>query len=398
MSQPAPPNDASRVHGYALLLSGLLPVALPAAATASAGGDTPTLELAYTVDAWSVSGGGERDTRYLNQVDAIAAFDLERLFGLPRTSARIHLINNNANSVSDLAGDAQGISNIETGARALLPLEAWVEYGGDDSRWSLRAGLYDINTEFDALESSDVFLHSAHGIGTDIAQSGRNGPSIFPHTSPGLRLSFSMGDRATLRMAVLDGVPNDPDRPDHSTLRVGSDDGAFGIAEMDLRFDRQRLLLGAWGYSRDHDDLGDTDARSTSAGAYLRGEALLSGNRERGLHGFYRIGAATGRTNPFDRFYSVGLHWRGPFAGRQEDEAGIAVARAVAGRSQRWTMALEGIAAANAETALELTYRFALNDWLTLQPDLQYIVDPGLDRSRANALAIGLRMVASLAR
>src|SRR5690606_7795073 len=186
---------------------GLLPPALPAAAMVSPEGHTPAMELAYTVDAWAVTAGGDRGMRYLNQVDMIAAFDLERLFGLPRTSARIHLINNGANSVSDLAGDAQGLSNIETGTRALLPLEAWIEYAGDGGRWSLRAGLYDINTEFDALESSDVFLHSAHGIGTDIAQSGRNGPSIFPHTSAGLRLSLAIGDHATLRVAVLDGVP-----------------------------------------------------------------------------------------------------------------------------------------------------------------------------------------------
>lgn len=398
MSSPGPAVQAPlHVRGPALLLLAGLGTAAPPVIATSAEDNAHALELAYTLDAWSLDGDGNRGTRYLTQVGLAAEFDLERLFDLPRTSARLHLIHNNGNSASELAGDAQGISNIETGGRALLPLEAWVEYRGDGDRWSLRAGLYDINSEFDALDGSALFLHSAHGIGTDIAQSGRNGPSIFPHTSPGLRLSFALTDQATLRTAVLDGVPNDPDRPDHSTLRIGGSDGAFGITELDLQRGQQRLLLGAWGYSRDQDDLAGDGATGTSAGAYLRGEALLSGDEARGLRGFFRVGGASARTNPFDRFYSVGLHWVGPFAGRQADEAGIAIAHAVAGRNQLDVLAQDGIAAARAETALELTYRFALTDRLALQPDLQYVFNPGLDRSRDDALAIGLRLVASLA-
>jgi porin len=43
------------------------------------------------------------------------------------------------------------------------------------------------------------------------------------------------------------------------------------------------------------------------------------------------------------------------------------------------------------ETAVELTWRAAVTDWLTLQPDVQYIINPGSQRSLRNAVAVGLR-------
>ena len=44
------------------------------------------------------------------------------------------------------------------------------------------------------------------------------------------------------------------------------------------------------------------------------------------------------------------------------------------------------------ETTLEATYRWVLTDWLSLQPDLQYVVHPGGDPALGNALVVGLRL------
>ena len=43
------------------------------------------------------------------------------------------------------------------------------------------------------------------------------------------------------------------------------------------------------------------------------------------------------------------------------------------------------------ETAIELTYRVQFLPWLALQPDVQYIINPGTDPALKNALVIGLR-------
>ncbi len=46
---------------------------------------------------------------------------------------------------------------------------------------------------------------------------------------------------------------------------------------------------------------------------------------------------------------------------------------------------------AGAETAIELTYLLQIGKRLALQPDLQYVVRPGTDPTRKNALAVALR-------
>ena len=55
-------------------------------------------------------------------------------------------------------------------------------------------------------------------------------------------------------------------------------------------------------------------------------------------------------------------------------------------------------AAKRTETAIELTYRVQAKDWLTLQPDLQYVIHPNGDHAIGNALVIGLRLNVNLTR
>ena len=44
------------------------------------------------------------------------------------------------------------------------------------------------------------------------------------------------------------------------------------------------------------------------------------------------------------------------------------------------------------ETAIELTYRARITDGLEVQPDIQYIVNPGTDPALDNALVFGIRI------
>ena len=43
------------------------------------------------------------------------------------------------------------------------------------------------------------------------------------------------------------------------------------------------------------------------------------------------------------------------------------------------------------ETNIELTWRARVNDWLTLQPDVQYVMNPGTNPAVRNAWVVGLR-------
>ena len=45
------------------------------------------------------------------------------------------------------------------------------------------------------------------------------------------------------------------------------------------------------------------------------------------------------------------------------------------------------------ETTLELDYQYNPAPWLSIQPDAQYILDPGGDSSRGDILVLGLRTI-----
>jgi carbohydrate-selective porin OprB len=48
-----------------------------------------------------------------------------------------------------------------------------------------------------------------------------------------------------------------------------------------------------------------------------------------------------------------------------------------------------------AETTFEASYSFNINDRLTLQPDLQYVISPSGDPGLGNALVVGSRLIAT---
>ncbi len=352
-------------------------------------------ELVYSADAWrNLDGGLRRGSAYLDNLDATLTLDADALWGWRDTTVFLYALYNNGHTLSaDRVGDLQVVSNVETGVSAVRLYEAWVDtpFGANGS---LRAGLYDLNSEFDVLESANLFLHSAHGIGTDVGQSGRNGPSIFPSTSLAVRLDWDWAGPWRGRIALLDGVPGDPEQPDRTRIDLSSEDGALLIAEAERAHAGSTLLLGAWGYSArfaEWSDDGVAARRSRgNAGVYLRGEAALG---ESALTAFARVGAARARYNPFDLFLGAGLTWNGPIARRPGDSLGLALAWGEASRAYR--NVVPGRDAR--EVAIELTYRLTLGTRLVLQPDLQYVLNPGLDPASEAAWVVGLRLVATAA-
>ena len=208
------------------------------------GGDPLQLEIAYTADVWQAAAGGIRGgSVYLDNLDILVEADLDRLLGWEGATAFAYGLYNNGRSLSALSGDAQTASNIETDVRAARLYEAWLEQQLS-ANTSLRVGLYDLNAEFDVLETSALFAGSAHG--TDIGQTGENGPSIFPVTSLAARLAWDAPGGLNARAAVLDGVPGDPARPRRTTIRLGEGDGALLIGEVEAPLPAGKLLLGYW--------------------------------------------------------------------------------------------------------------------------------------------------------
>jgi porin len=363
------------------------PHALPQGTTEDTKQNALSLEFLYTADLWSAATGGvRRGVRYLDNVDVLVQADLDALTGWTGARAFAYGLYNNGVSLNALMGDAQVASNIETGVRAVRLYEAWIEQEIGD-KTSLRVGLYDLNSEFDSLEASSLFMGSAHGIGTDISKTGRNGPSIFPVTSLAARLAVDLDDRWTVRTAILDGVPGNPARPAQSAIKLSRDDGALLIGEIEHKLADGKLIAGAWHYTTAFDRIDGGQSRA-NRGVYLRGETHLTHEKDssQGLAGFFRLGIADNAINKFGAFGSLGLTYTGPIRGRDGDQLGVAVAVARTSRDYRITNVSE-----NQEVVVELTYRMPITRFLTVQPNVQYVVNPDVDPALRNAVAIGLR-------
>ena len=361
------------------------------------------LNVAYTGEMWSqVSGGVDRGNRYLDNLEVTAFADAGLLFGLDGLTFFGYALYNNGHVLADdLSGAMQGVSNIEA-VRAVRLYELWSQWEFGTGEQSVRFGLYDLNSEFDSIESAGLFINPSHGIGPDFAQSGQNGPSIFPITALAVRAMKSFG-QWSVQAAALDGVPGDPDHPDRTVIRLSSDEGALLVGQVNYAAaNGLSAMAGYWQYTADFDDLilvdaaGDPIRHDDNAGFYagIESPVLFARGEDRGMRMFLRAGQAQADVNPIEHYVGAGAVYSGPFAPAR-DQIGVAIAVAKLGQPYRTLLASEGTATEAREYNYELTYRFEVTDGFALQTDAQYIVHPGMDPELRSGWTLGLRFEVS---
>lgn len=328
-------------------------------------------DAVYTVDRMqNVAGGIKRGGATLDNLDVSATYESGNgsFFG--------QLVVTNSSTFSDeYSGDSQVVSNIDT-TSVLRLHQFWYNYQFD-SQQRVLVGVLDLNSEFDAIEPAGLFLNSSHGIGADYAQSGGNGPSIYP--TPGLSLLFEqpVTNYWSLKLAAFDAVPGDPEDPHRNDFSLSSDEGALLAAQVTRSQDDSSLTLGLWYYT-EPSDYGDGSGTGRNSGWY----ASYSVAQDDGQGYWLRVGRAKQRLNPLDYYVGAGIALPGLKDGHT---VGLAVAYA---HTSDWASDV----LASAEQTWELTYALPVNDWLSLQPDLQYVINPSADPSLDSALVVGLRI------
>lgn len=346
-----------------------------------------------TNEVWSsVDGGIDEGTTYLADAGLTLNSDLRGLFADVDAELFAYFLWNNSNSFSSrYVGDAQGVSNIDA-EQAVRIYEFWYQQQLNDDV-SMRFGLYDLNAEFDAIGTAALFLNSSHGIGAEYSQSGLGGPSIFPVTSLALRFDMAIDESNTLRYAILDGVPGDLNDRSKTSIDLGGDDGVLHALEYNLLANNgTRFGVGGWLYSADFERIEATALNPRddgNAGIYGFVDGPLYNSKSGiGINGFLRYGVANDELNVFDSYFGAGAVATGLLPARPDDRFGIALASARAGDPYR--RAVAG-AADSHESTIEFTYSTQITNWLRLQPDVQYVINPGLNPALKNALVFGLR-------
>ncbi len=356
------------------------------------------LSFGYKADlAATVDGGAARRGRVLDNLTIGADLDLEKAVGWTGARAHALVLNNTGGAPGDDSGSIQGVDNIEVSRHRLRLYEAWIEQDLAGGKGSVRAGLYDLNSEFYANDSAGLLIAPAFGIGSELAATGPNGPSIFPSTSLAVRLAWTPSEHVYAQAAVLNahaGVLGDP-----GGIDFHMDDGALLIAEGGWT-GAGKVAFGAWRYTRKQDDireLGPTGdpAKRKAQGAYVLLERALTGadgeDAVRRTTAFARLGVSDGDTTPFQGGWQAGIKVDRVFASRPDSAFSIGVNQAYLTQKHRANAADEGQDLGDTESAIEVTYADTVGP-LTLQPDLQYVIRPGGDRAMKNAVVAILRV------
>lgn len=371
-------------------------VAAFAASQAAAQSD-PVVQfsLAYKADAAAtLSGGFARRGRVLDNLQVFADVDLDQAVGWTGATAHLQLLNTSGATPNSDAGTLQGVDNIEVSRQRLRLFEAWVEQGLGD-RGSIRAGLYDLNSEFYANESAGLLLAPAFGIGSELAATGPNGPSIFPSSALAVRLRWTPSERLYAQAAVLNahaGVLGDS-----GGVRTSLKHGVLAIAEAGWE-GRGKVAFGTWRYSDQQDDIRALAPTGEAAGATASGSYVLLERNILGAEGaarkttaFARLGVSDGDTTAFRGGWQAGFLMEKVFASRPDSAFSIGVNQAFLSRKHRDNALDAGQMLVGAESAIEVTYSDRIGP-VTVQPDLQYVRRPGADRAVNDALVFIVRV------
>ena len=371
----------------------------------------------------NISGGIQRGTAWLGYTEARIGLDLEKLAGWNDTTAYIHYHSQLGSKFNtNYVGAFMGVDNIEASTNTAQFYHAWIQKSFLDDSLSVLTGLYPIDSEFYVTDTSGVFIQPPYGMANEVAQSGQNGPPVYPVGALAVRVKYTTpGKNFYAQYALTDGVPGDPNNPHGTHIQLNKGDGTLSIMEFGytpqtgeppfeaakpgelvepkLKVHEEhesfnKTAIGFWRYTSRFDDLTDLDAfgnplRRTSQGAYFLAERTLLAEKDhpaQGLSGFVRFGTASPDIYQADWTGSLGLRYHGLISGRDDDIAGIAVTfNHASNKYQRLNNA------DSSETDVEITYRAQIKQWLALQPTVQYILNPNMDPNIQNVWVVGAR-------
>ena len=286
---------------------------------------------------------------------------------------------------ANLIGDFQVASNIEAGNHTFL-YELW--YKQTISNVTATIGLQDLNAEFANSDIGSLFLNSSFGVHSVIADN--ISAPIFPITKPGITFSCEVSKKLVLKTAAYKGCPIDFDtNPYNLKWNLDYEKGFLWITEgqfswMDNQQKNNVLKAGVLF----HQHCPESEVVNSETvnkltyyyGFYLVGDHQVWSKGIRRLSIFYQLGMSP-RNDNFS-YLGAGCAYTGLLSKNGTDVLGLAVADGMLTKERGLD-----------ETTFELTYKVQLTHQIYLQPDLQYVVNPGgTDVQLKNATVALLRL------
>jgi porin len=314
---------------------------------------------------------------YLGLIDIGVSFNTERAGLWKGGKFYVQIENTHGDTpTADFVNDFQVFSNIENGNHTYLYMAWFKQLFG---RLSLLAGIHDLNSEFAISEYAGLFVNSSFGIMPTIAV---NVPvPIFPNPGLGIVSKFDATEQFSFQTAVYDGYragfQTDSYNLDHD---INISEGVLNINEVHFRPGRGKSIYKAGFYlhSGEFKHISDTThTRRGNYGAYViidRELLSISHFKEKELSAFLQLGWAPEEYNFNCLYVGFGLNYSGKFFNNRMHAIGAGIAY---GKVCTKNLNVFSDDYSSHETSIELTYSAQITDNITIQPDLQYIINPG---------------------
>lgn len=361
-----------------------------------------SLGLTYGAEpSYNFTGGIEKTGTYMGKALLSIDEDLSKLLNWNGGSLHVGIQGTHGKGPSAYVGDTQVTSNIDA-LPTLRFYEAWFQQSVLDDTSSFRIGMYDFNSEFYVTETALVFLNSSFGIGVEASQSPVNGsmsPSVFPAPSVGGRFRVNAGKNTYFLLGILDGVPGDPNDAFGTKVYFNKADGLFLPAEFGFTWGREdnstvlpgKFLFGAWAYTQAVNTIqpqeNDAIEKAVSHGFYTSFEQTVVNY----FSLFLRYGMASKDVNQIASNLSAGIVFSKVLPFWDNDQLGFGISTAFNGADYLESQEAAGTPSDSSETAFEVLYRFEVVPGFSLQPDLQYVMNPGTDPTLEDAFVGALR-------
>jgi porin len=381
-------------------------------AWASLGGLRPALakggigvSATYYGEAFANSGGIKQGGKYDGLLDVAIDADLHKLGFWKGLCFHTNGFQIHGQSITaDNIGSLMPVSSLEATPATRLD-ELWIEQHMFGDKLAVKAGQLAADTEFILSDGSGFFLNGTWGWPSIAAADMPNGGPAYPLATPGVRVAVTPNDKTQLLIGVYNGDPSHPCASDDP--QVCNNDG------FDFQLDSPALLMVEGAYKYNQARLAGTvkiggwnhfgsfpDQRFDSAGGLIAvtGRPGRPLNNDWGIYGiidqliwrlpgsedpkgialFGRIIGAPEDRNLIDFYAEGGITFSGMIPHRPDDSLGVGLAyTGISDDVSAYDVDLDEPVARNYEALLEICYTMQVAKGWTLQPDFQYIWQPG---------------------
>ena len=393
--------------GSLLVFTSALPPVAHAGDAAAPEKDTSSKALSFPISytgevLGNLSGGYKQGAVYDGVLNIGVQGDLEKLFGWKGASFLVSGLDPHGASLTDkYVHDFNVVSNIDA-YDSVRFYEAWLQQDFADGKYSLRLGQLLADNEFFIAPSAALFINSAFGA-IPVVSHNCSAP-VYPVALPGGRLLWKASESFTVQAGFYDGDAEDTgtENPHGLDWHLDGSRGVLALTEVAYTYNPGKdglggvYKLGAFYHTSSENEAFPENGSCASAGGYFIADQSLwrkPGGKDQGLSAFLRIGGAPSDRSTVPFYFDTGFNYKGLIPRRDADIAGIGFSYTQLSPDLRDE---DGAPfETHHEAILEATYKVQLKDWLTLQPDVQYVFNPGADERADNALVAGIRFSVS---